>query len=59
MSYLLLALSKRDVFNSTALPSFDLPLLFLFIKTSYSVCNKRSLRKLQTVVQTATDGFRV
>jgi hypothetical protein len=37
MSHLLLALSRRDVFNSAALPSFNLPLLFLFIKTPYSM----------------------
>jgi hypothetical protein len=35
-SHLLLAPSRRDVFNSTTSPSFNLPSPYLFIKTSHS-----------------------
>jgi hypothetical protein len=42
--------------NRSFIVSFFLAKIFILY---LSICNKHSLRELQTVVQAATDGFRV
>jgi hypothetical protein len=49
MSHLLLAPSGRDVFNSAASPSFNLPSPFLSIETSHSAPTPSTLFELTTL----------